>query len=779
MSSPYRTAGAGGDREITFKATLIGDREVKEALGSVPEEGIRAYTRLDVLARQVAASQERAARKAAAEVETAAHRAQNVAENAERARVAATKRAEEARWREVERTGQRIERQMEREAQLAERLAERKVAAEKKARDKFLANPIKGVSERAGGLATSIVGGAIGLASSLLFKGVDAAHAAVRESQELQATTTRLSIAARGAGEGFQDPTALRKSFERTAVATPGVTAAELASGAQEFVGKTGDLNAAMKFTQTFATVASATGASVRDIAIASADIFTKFGIKEMDAAKQVGELQQALTTLTMQGKAGAFELKDAAAQFARIGAAAARFGLKGAEGIKVLGGLAQIARTSVGTGPQAATAVEGMFRQLIAKAGKGTSPFVKGSRNVTKDVRDVIVETIGKNKGDLPKLQKIFDTTGIRAVSPLVKKYNDVVLEESKAGKSDKDARAAGVKAMRDMMDEAMNAAGDWAEIQKDAAFQQSTMGSQLTAAWEKVKMVAGDELAPAISEITTRIMRDGKALDLFIAAIGFAAETVKAFALFLKEKGLISGGRAGERAEDARRDEVTAKENIKSLLGTAKLTDKEKAEQLKLPANQEDDFVASKLSEEDQAKYRELRAKQLIARETKEKADRAEQLRQRELKDISTSTTWSGPFGGEEATKKAYNRLGGKAWSMSIPLLGHNDFLQGLFGENVEQRDVRHAGEKQKKEAFGRAVKAQDGGFGGDAAGVKAMADAERATTDAMSAATAAKNLAAADKNLAAADKNLAAANKNAARGTVFTGGPTAVHP
>ncbi len=740
MSSPYRTAG-GGDREIVFKATLVGDRDVKEALGAIPEEGIRAYTRLDVLARQVAASQAREARRAA-----------NEAEHAERSRIASTKMAEEARWQEVVRASQRIERQMEQEARTAERLAERKAKAEEKARDKFRKNPIGVISERAGSLATSIIGGGIGIASSMLSKGIDAAHAAVRESHELQASTVRLSIAARGAGEGFQDPTALRKTFERTAVGTPGVTASDLAGGAQEFVGKTGDLNAAMRFTQTFATVASATGASVRDIAIASADIFTKFGIKEMDAAKQVGELQQALTTLTMQGKAGAFELKDAAAQFARIGAAAARFGLKGAEGIKILGGLAQIARTSVGTGPQAATAVEGMFRQLIAKAGKGTSPFVKGSRNVTKDVRDVIVETISKNKGDLPKLQKIFDTTGIRAVSPLVKKYNDVVLEESKAGKSDKDARAAGAKAMRDMMDEAMNAAGDWAEIQKDAAFQQSTMGSQLTAAWEKVKMVAGDELAPAISEITTRIMRDGKALDLFVAAIGIAADAVKAFALFLKEKGIISGGRAGERAEDARRDEVTAKENIKSLLGTAKLTEADKQKLLKMPSGQEDDFVASKLSADDQAKYRGLRAKQLMAQNEKEDEQGKASLNAKDIANIKASDKWSGPLGGEAATDAAYKRTGRSPWTMKVPFFGSSDWFQGATGESAEGRDVRHAGEAKKSEVFAASVKSNEA----------AQAEAAAKGLDGFSAA------------VAQAKKALEGLGKP----SVFAGGPPAVN-
>lgn len=386
---------------------------------------------------------------------------------------------------------------------------------------------------------------------------------AAREGMQLQDVANRLSIASRGAGEKAVDPTALRREFEAAALANPGVKATDVAAGAAGFVAKTGELGMARQFAGTFATVASASGASVEDISNAAADLFQKFDIKTIDG------MRDALAALTYQGKAGAFEIKDAASQFAKMSAAASRFGVtKGAEGVKILGGLTQIARSTTGGPEQAATAVEAVFRQLIAKSKDiktlGVDVFEKGSKSKTRDVRDIIVETIAKAKGGQAKLQQIFDTEGIRGISPLVSAYNEA---SGKTVGTDAEKNAAGIAAMRAALAKAIDAPGDWAEVVKDAAQAQGSASAQLDAAWESIKAAVSREAVPALQRIGPAVQQVlpsvlnsiaalAPAFDLLGASISRIGDLVKD----LQSKGVLPAyeDAARERAKAGAKEEL-----------------------------------------------------------------------------------------------------------------------------------------------------------------------------------------------------------------------------
>lgn len=371
--------------------------------------------------------------------------------------------------------------------QVKQRYLAAEAKAQKATRDETRATDVR--------LAKGFVFGAAGLVGA----GLGIAGGAAREGMKLQEASNRLSISARDAGGKGADPIALRKEFEAAALANPGIKAMDIAEGAQSFVAKTGDLDSARKFSSTFATVASATGSSVQDIAGAAADISQKFDIKGVD------EMREALAALTFQGKKGAFELKDAASQFAKISAAAERFGIaKGSEGLKTLGGLTQIARTATGSPEQAATAVEAMFRQLVVKSkdltAMGASPFEKGSTTKTRNVQDVIVDAISKSGGSLPKLQHIFGDEGIRGISPLISKFNQT---KNAASGTEAQKTAAGVDALRKALDDAINAPGDWAEVVKDAAQAQQDASAQMDGAWEKFKAAVSERAIPGLLKL------------------------------------------------------------------------------------------------------------------------------------------------------------------------------------------------------------------------------------------------------------------------------------
>ncbi len=414
--------------------------------------------------------------------------------------------------------------------QVKQRYLQAEAKAQKASRDETRATDMR--------LAKGFVFGAAGFVGA----GLGIAGGAAREGMKLQEASNRLSISARDAGGKGADPIALRKEFEAAALANPGIKAMDIAEGAQSFVAKTGDLESARKFSGTFATVASATGSSVQDIAGAAADISQKFDIKGIE------EMQAALAALTFQGKKGAFELKDAASQFAKISAAAERFGIaKGSEGLKTLGGLTQIARTATGSPEQAATAVEAMFRQLVVKSKDltaiGASPFVKGSTTKTRNVQDVIVDAISKSKGSLPALQNIFGDEGIRGVSPLISRFNQAK-DATKGTETEK--TAAGVAALRKALDDAINAPGDWAEVVKDSASAQQDASAMMDGAWEKFKAAVSERAIPGIMKLVPVIGMLTEHMDpiivIFDALVESAQLVVDVFKAlgYLKEKEL-----------------------------------------------------------------------------------------------------------------------------------------------------------------------------------------------------------------------------------------------
>jgi hypothetical protein len=391
-------------------------------------------------------------------------------------------------------------------------------------------------------LGSTLKGAVIGGALTAGALGLGITGAAARDSLRLREVSNRLSISSRGAGEKAIDPAQLQKEFERTAIATPGLRAVDVADAVQQFVTKTGRLDVARASQQTFATVASASGSDIRDVSAAAADLFQKFDITSIE------QMQEAFASLTMQGKAGAFELKDAAGQFGKLSAAASRFGIdKGVTGVKTLGGLTQIARTSTGSAEQASTAVEAMLRQLVAKSGdigrlrvdgKAVRVFEKGSNSKTRNIQDVIADTIAGAKGSTVALQKIFGDEGIRGVSPLISAFNQA--KDATAG-TDKEKIAAGRAAVHSTLSGAIDAPGGWSEIQKDAALAQQDSSAKLTASWERLTAKVGGALIPVITQFVDSLTASPEVMDAFIGTIEVMIDAMKGFVLALEDLGII----------------------------------------------------------------------------------------------------------------------------------------------------------------------------------------------------------------------------------------------
>lgn len=441
------------------------------------------------------------------------------------------------------------------------------------------------------GAAKSIVGiaGAIGTAG-MVAGGAAAAGLGLiaRDRNALQEQANRIAISGRGAGQQAIDPSVLRREFEKSAIAVPGTKASDVARGVGAFVSKTGDLNTARKFSKTFAVTSAASGADLEDVANASAALREKFGITEEK------DLQSALAALTFQGKAGSFEIKDAAGLYDKLTAAGQRFGMdKGVEGVRTLGGLTQLARSSTGSSEQAAFAVEAMLRQLVSKSGDikdefGVDVFTDKSQTKARDIQSLVVDVISGAKGNLPALQKVFGEEGIRGVSPMISEFNRAA---QAAGKNATEAQrmAAGQAAVRAMFDRTINAAGDWSEVQKDAAQASQDASAKLTAAWEMTAARLGEALVPAVEGMAVLLEGiEGPVSylgDMLLGASESASEFGTNLVRLLQKAGVDIGNDTSPDAIKRKRGELSnVDRDIEKLDGKGKLIKLSKREEYRL---------------------------------------------------------------------------------------------------------------------------------------------------------------------------------------------------
>lgn len=418
----------------------------------------------------------------------------------------------------------------------------------------------------AGTIATGV------LAADLGKQGIDAAigttTAAASEANRVQEAANRISIGSRQAGGEYVDPQTLTKEFFEVAKNVRGVTAEAAADAASRFVSLTGDLTTVRGSLRDFAVAATASGAEVGDVAEAVASVSTQFGVTDPK------EVRDVLAALIYQGKAGSFELKDAASLFQRLAASGAAFGIsKDAQGVKTLGGITQIARSGTGSGEQAATAVESLLTNLKVKSDDLRAAGVKVYDNgKVRDVPSILVDAIAKVGGTNTEqknsqLAQIFGEQGIRAINPLVAKYQ--ALFASTQGTTEQ-KRSAATEMLRQEFGKAINAAGSWTDVMQDSEKAQSTNTAKMTAAWQSIVSQVSDSVTPALTRLVDEFSNNPEAIRAFTDGIIFAGEALGAFADFV---GAFSSGMSPEEygktkaARELRRKESKAAADLRGM--------------------------------------------------------------------------------------------------------------------------------------------------------------------------------------------------------------------
>lgn len=193
--------------------------------------------------------------------------------------------------------------------------------------------------------------------------------------------------------------------------------AQDTAKALDSLVGFGLDPDLAMKLLSPMGKAATAYRASLDDIAKASFAITDNMKVP-------VEQLTKALDIMAQSGKMGAFELKDMAAEFPALTAAASALEMKGTLGVARLTAALQIARKGAATGSQAATNTANLMQKIVApdtvtkfaKFGIDIRKELKKTQDAGGDVFEMIAVQVARaTKGDLSKLGDVFQDAQVQ----------------------------------------------------------------------------------------------------------------------------------------------------------------------------------------------------------------------------------------------------------------------------------------------------------------------------------------------------------------------------
>lgn len=379
----------------------------------------------------------------------------------------------------------------------------------------FLGNQLFGEKnkkgERGGGAFQHAVGN---LASGAISKVGDYLTDAGKSAFSFQERIERLKIAA---GETPEVMNAWAKQM-RDASVTTGMNKDQVLGAAEAYVRLTGDVKTARENTLTFAKVAQATGSSAEEIAVTAAAMGQNMKVP-------AAQFEEMFSALSIQGKAGAIELKDLASELSTIAPQWAQFGKgTGAKGVRELGAAMQIVKK--GFGGDAAETTTGLSNFLTAVQKKG------------KRFGDLGVGSFFTKKGELKGVLDIVDQISKKGIrkDKLITAFGST--EAYRAFIQLRDNRAE--------VEKLVKASEDGASIQRDFDEYMGSAAGRSTKAWNNVKNAVQDIFTPERLEGFANALEDlASHADEIARAVGAVGTALGALSSFGKSvRGLIGGG-------------------------------------------------------------------------------------------------------------------------------------------------------------------------------------------------------------------------------------------
>jgi TP901 family phage tail tape measure protein len=276
------------------------------------------------------------------------------------------------------------------------------------------------------GKGLKAAGKGLGRAFDPLGRGYDLISSQVDDVMAFEKGIARLAISQ---GKSTESMAAFRSELTAVSKET-GLGRNELLSGVQAYQALTGDTKGATDAVRTFGRVAQATGSAVEEIATTGAALAQGLNIP-------TGQLEEAFGILNTQGKAGAVELKDMAAEMSSLVPQFKQFaGADGVGGMREMGAVLQVVRRGFGTASEASTGMRAAMTAIVRGAPKlkrlGKIDVFTKDKNGNKKLKEFseIIGLIG-NSRLMKDPKKLLDALGsdeaLRAVLTLTRNMKDL----------------------------------------------------------------------------------------------------------------------------------------------------------------------------------------------------------------------------------------------------------------------------------------------------------------------------------------------------------------
>ncbi|MBI2235376.1 MAG: phage tail tape measure protein [Magnetospirillum sp.] len=325
-----------------------------------------------------------------------------------------------------------------------------------------------------------------------------------------------------------------------------------LLSGVEVLVGKGMEAKQALAAIKDIGRAATATGASIDDMANLSFSVMSNLHVP-------VDKLGKALDIMAQAGKEGGFELKHMAQQFPQLTAAAASLGLTGTEAVASLGAALQVAMKGASDPSTAANNLANFLGKIaspetvrnFSKLGIDIKQALADGAAAGENPLEVVMKEIATATGaDLDKaMADAFDANGKLVEGAAEKISERFKLGELFGDKQVQDFLAPMLGNYQEYLKIKQKAAGAGGVVDKDFANMASTFNDsskKLGLAWDKLMGSIGKALLPVVTPLVNGLATGVDALaNLADAAPHATAALVGLVGVMVTYKAVAIAGR------------------------------------------------------------------------------------------------------------------------------------------------------------------------------------------------------------------------------------------
>lgn len=280
-----------------------------------------------------------------------------------------------------------------------------------------------------------------------------------------------------------------------------------------KFVAISGSLKGGQALAGFMANVSDATGAEMSDVGQTGGQILQNImatrGVSANDTEamnKALEDTQSIMLAMAGHAKIGSIEFADLATQMGKVMSSTSRFEGDVADLANQMGAIAQLAIAGGASSPEEAmTSImrfsddliqnASRFDKLARNAGIKESFFTDKTKTKLRDPTDIMMNILDATQGDLTKVKKVFGIRAMKAVEPFQQSY----VSARQGGATHEQAIAQVKTTIGRFKGSAMTKE----EAAASATFARTQTGRSFQIEWEKLTQEAGEQLAPALTEL------------------------------------------------------------------------------------------------------------------------------------------------------------------------------------------------------------------------------------------------------------------------------------